>query len=525
MELEKYQKIFIEESGKYLEELDSILMEVEKDHHNQQLWGEIHGKIHSIKGMSKALSLNKLADLCHALEEWCKAFQQAAKEPTENVMRLMFDGTDLIKQFVEGKGNITSAEDLKTWQTLIDTLAKGPESLELDSKPKARSIAFPSKINRIRVDYALIEELLARSQEIILLEKTLPPLTQEQMSSGLQNWISHYISMLKGLYFQLAQLRLMPVRDFMDLFGKTVHDLANAYQREVTLDVVGGDIQVDLGLMERLREPFMHLLRNAIAHGIEPSNEREATGKPREGKVVLEAERSGDHLLLSFGDDGRGIDVEAIRTFLKDRKGLNSKDIERLSNKEILEIICRNDFSSADGTTQLAGRGVGMNVVAQAIEYLGGAMSVHTEPGKGTRFVMKLPLSLSIIYAVIFRLDKFILAIPTSHVETIENELSDSTKENVCLIDLRRLFKIDNRPEKYNHIIRLRALSIPEVGTNGDVVEYVAADVIIGNMPLMAMPVGEFLAKTGFFAGVGIMENGEIALVLDMERIQSAPNK
>ena len=138
---------------------------------------------------------------------------------------------------------------------------------------------------------------------------------------------------------------------------------------------------------------------------------------------------------------------------------------------------------------------------------------------------MKLPLSLSIIYAVIFRLDKFILAIPTSHVETIENESSDSTKENVCLIDLRRLFKIDNRPEKYNHIIRLRALSIPEVGTNGDVVEYVAADVIIGNMPLMAMPVGEFLAKTGFFAGVGIMENGEIALVLDMERIQSAPNK
>ncbi len=521
MELDKYQKIFIQESSKYLDELDAALINVEKDLQNRQLWGDIHGKIHSVKGMARALSMTDLGTFCHAMESWCKLFQSGTKIPDERIVQLLFDGTDLLKVFVAGKGNISEPEDLERLRSISEDLAKDPEELVDRAEPEIRLSAAPGKIDRIRVDYALIESLLARSQEIMLLEKTLPPLTQNQISAGLGSWINHYISMLKGLYFQLAQLRLMPVQDFGELFAKTIRDLAKSYNRDVTLEIVGSEIEVDIGLMDRLREPFMHMLRNAVAHGIEPPDEREKSGKAREGKIVLEADRRGDQLILTISDDGRGLDREAISEYLKDKMGMSHEKMNALSNEKLLSIICRPDFSSAGETTQLAGRGIGMNVIAQAIEYLGGNMKIQSKPSKGTRFIISLPLSLSIVYAVLFRLGNYILAIPTSHVEAIENgDLKFPEKvEQFC--DLRSLLRIDAEGMGKGHIIRLRQSATSHMPLSENKGLSIVADAIIGNMPLMAMPMGELLAKTGLFAGVGIMENGDISLILDLEKIQS----
>ena len=522
MELEKYQKIFIQESSKYIDELDAVLLKVEKDLSDQQLWGEIHGKIHSVKGMARALSMMDLATFCHAMETWCKFFQEGTKIPNERIVQLFFDGTELLKSFVAGKGEISEPRDLESLRSLTEDLAKDPEALVDRPEPEVRPSIAPAKIDRIRVDYGLIESLLACSQEIMLLEKTLPPLTQDQISSGLGSWINHYISMLKGLYFQLAQLRLMPVQDFGDLFVKTIRDLAKSYNRDVKLEIEGGEIEVDIGLMDRLREPFMHLLRNSVAHGIEPSGEREKGGKAREGKIVLKAERRGDQLILTVSDDGRGLDREAISAYLKEKMGMSHEEMSALSNEKLLNIICRPDFSSAGETTQLVGRGIGMNVIAQAIEYLGGTMKIRSEPSKGTRFIIGLPLSLSIIYAVLFRLGKYILAIPTSNVHAIENGDPDPSHNVSQFCDLRSILRMDDETEvKGGHIIRLRQSATPQMPSSEDGGLGIAADAILGNMPLMAIPLGELLAKTGLFAGVGIMENGDISLILDLEKIQA----
>jgi len=523
MELDKYQKIFIQESSRYLDELDAVLIKVEKDLQDQQLWSDIHGKIHSVKGMARALSMTDLATFCHAMESWCKLFQDGTKIPDGRIVQLLFDGTDLLKAFVTGEGKISEPEELERLRSISEDLAKDPEEWVDRAEPEIRLSAAPGKIDRIRVDYALIESLLARSQEIMLLEKTLPPLTQDQISAGLGSWINHYISMLKGLYFQLAQLRLMPVQDFGELFAKTIRDLAKSYNRDVTLEIVGSEIEVDIGLMDRLREPFMHLLRNAVAHGIEPSGEREKSGKTREGKIVLEAERHGDQLILTVSDDGRGLDREAISAYLKDKMGMSHEEMNSLSNEKLLSIICRPDFSSAGETTQLAGRGIGMNVIAQAIEYLGGTMKIQSKPSKGARFIISLPLSLSIIYAVLFRLGKYILAIPTSNVHAIESEDPDAPHKGSQFCDLRSILRMEDETKgKGGHIIRLRQSASSRTPSSEDGGLGVAADAIIGNMPLMAIPPGELLAKTGLFAGVGIMENGDISLILDLGKIQAA---
>ena len=162
-----------------------------------------------------------------------------------------------------------------------------------------------------------------------------------------------------------------------------------------------------------------------------------------------------------------------------------------------------------------------MDVIVQAVEYLGGTMSIHSEPLKGTQFIVNLPLSLSIIYAVLFRLGKYILAIPTSLVDAIEKEASDASRKDSPFCDLRNLLQMDTDGAGEGSIIRLRKSSTPDLSLSEKGGFGISADAIVGNMPLMAIPLGELLAKTGLFAGVGIMENGDIALILDLEKIQS----
>ncbi|MBW1783053.1 MAG: Hpt domain-containing protein [Deltaproteobacteria bacterium] len=519
MDIDKYKKIFIQESGKYLNELDTALIRVEKNLLNRDLWSDIHGKIHSIKGMARALSLDNVSGLCHSMEAWCKEFQEGKITPTADAVQVLIDGAELLKGLVAETGDDKSIDDPAQIQRITALLSKRPDELIQDAQPDTRPIPTPSKIDRIRVEYSLIEELLARSQEIILLEKTLPPLSQEQMSSGLKTWIDHYMSMLRGLHFQLARLRLVPVHDFISLFDKTVRDLAKKYDREVKIEVVGGELEVDIGLMERLREPFMHLLRNAIAHGIEPPDERDRKGKNREGTIVFEADRRGDSLVLKVGDDGRGIDQTAIVRHLKETMGMSEEEISSMSGEEILNTILRVDYSSADETTQLSGRGIGMNVIARAIEYLSGSMTIHSEPSKGTQFVIRLPLSLSIVYAIVFTLGPYTLSVPTSHVESIERTETTSSAKSGALYDLEERLGINVHRRTPTHILQLRQSPAINGATATERPVRFDVDSIIGNMPLMVMPLGELLARTGSFAGVGIMEHGDISVLLDVERL------
>jgi len=311
---------------------------------------------------------------------------------------------------------------------------------------------------------------------------------------------------------------LMPVEDFISLFDKTVRDLARTYNREVTLDIVGGELQVDIGLMDRLREPFLHLLRNAIAHGIEPPDERERNGKSREGKIVFKAEKRKDSLVLTLSDDGRGIDRTAIERYLRNTIGMSDQEISSMPAEELLQTILRVDYSSADETTQLAGRGIGMDVIARAIEYLNGSMTIHSEPSKGTEFSIKLPLSLSIVYAIVFELGPHTLSVPTSHVASIER-IEAASPSGGTFYDLGDRLRIHSGTRNPTHILKLRRPPSTKGETAGEIPDRFTIDAVIGNMPLMVMPSGELLARARSFAGVGIMENGDISILLDVENL------
>ena len=519
MDIEKYKRIFAQESDKYLENLDELLLRAENRPTDRNLWTEIHGKLHSIKGMARALSFDHINHLSHNMEDWCERFQQGLVQVSSEAIQLLFDGSDVLRLLVSRMDDIGSVQDQRMYDYIIARLHDGPDKIigKRAEGPKRVSSnrRYKEKINYVRVKYSLIEELLGLSKETMLLEKTLPPSMLEKVPSEVKSWIGEYSVLLKGLHFKLAQLRLMSIGDFAELFIKPIRNLAWETGKKVNLRVQGAHLEADITLLERLREPLLHILRNAIAHGIEAPAKRLARGKAEEGLIRLEAQRLRDNLYLKIIDDGRGIDRDAIIDYLKRIRSFNEEEIEALTPEQFYRVILNSDFSSSIEVTDLAGRGIGMNVVSQAIEYLGGTLAIRSTPGQGTQFIVRLPVSLSIIHALVFELGPYRLAVPTADVVSIERNAQPSAISTMKRYNLKPLFDSDAAVDDFHYLIHIKASAGLHDTELLDAEIGLGVDNISGNNKLMIMPVGDLIARAGIFAGVGIMENGEIAVVLD----------
>ncbi len=525
MDLTKYEKIFAQESGKYLKELEDLLMQVEKNLSNLGLWAEIHGKVHSIKGMARALSLNKISNLCHLMEEWCLKFQQGKIMSSPAAVQALFDGSEFLGALILKNGRLDSFEDQKVYNSLTSIFQKSPPELSgtvrVPQPPPSSAHSQPmiAGIDYVRIRYAFIEELLGLTQEIQLLAKRFPSFSKDQMSSGLKNWIDHYTALMKVLYFQLTQLRLMPVGDFADMFRKSIRNIAKENGKNIDFEIIGGEIQADITLLERLREPLIHIFRNCIAHGIEPAEERIGKGKSADGKITIEARSEKENLYIKIRDDGRGINKTLIIRHLKEKQKITDEEIENMSEEDIYDTILSTEFTSSSGATESSGRGIGMRVVAQSVDYLGGALTISSKEDIGTEFSIKLPLSLSIIYAIIFSVGRYTLAIPTLNINSIDRIDLSSAENPESYYDTRKLMGIAGEKSNYKTVLSLRYAADKAGFADEKPCMKLIVDNVIGNRPLMILPVGELLSRIKLFSGIGIMENGDISILIDVDNL------
>ena len=476
IDVAKYQKIFEEESEDYLQDFIHLLLQAEKDPDNKSLLTESYGKIHSIKGMAKALSMERVIALCQSMEEQLKKLQAKDIPPTPEMIQSLLDCADRLKAQI-GKGE-EPAEEV-------------------------------GEIQYIKVRSAFIDELLGLTQEIILHEHKIPPSESYLQSKRLSAWIRDYRILLKTLHFRMLRLRLMSMREFADLFFKVIRDLAKEHGREIDFEVNGGEIEAEVSVLDRLREPFLHLFRNAIAHGIEPPDIRKQKGKNKTGKIVLSAFRADDSLLLKLSDDGKGIDTAALRNFLSEHKPESVEDLKQKADSEILNMICTPGFTTVSRTTDTAGRGIGMNVVQTVLESLGGGLTIRSEKDIGTEFSITLPVSLSVITAIIFEVGPYILAIPTPYVMGVDYLAPSSSH-----YDLGSLLGANSGPRKDSPngswIIKVIQQG-KEMG--------LTVDFIRGHKEVLVKPVGELLKKINLFSGIAILENGDLAMLLDVDNL------
>ena len=373
----------------------------------------------------------------------------------------------------------------------------------------------------VRVDTARLDEIMNMVGELVLVRNRLVRLGSNSADEAMSKAVSNLDVVTADLQSAVMKTRMQPIKKVFGRFPRLVRDLARSLKKEINLELVGEETDLDKNLVEALADPLVHLVRNAVDHGIETPEEREAAGKPRIGKVVLSAEQEGDHILLMITDDGKGMDAEILRAKAVE-KGLLDKDAaERLSDLESYNLIFAPGFSTKSEISDVSGRGVGMDVVKTKISQLNGTVNVFSNKGQGSRVVIKVPLTLAIMPTLMVMLGNQAFAFPLVSVNEIFH--LDLSRTNVVdgqevvivrdkalpLFYLKRwlVHGAEHEEQHEGHVVILN------VGNQS--IGFVV-DQLVGQEEVVIKPLGKMLQGTPGMSGATITGDGRIALILDV---------
>jgi two-component system chemotaxis sensor kinase CheA len=374
----------------------------------------------------------------------------------------------------------------------------------------------------VRVDTQRLDDIMNMVGELVLVRNRLVRLGMRSNDEALSKAVGNLDVVTADLQTAVMKTRMQPIKKVFGRFPRVVRDLARSLKKEVTLELLGEETDLDKNLVEALADPLVHLVRNAVDHGIESPAKREASGKSRIGKIVLAAEQEGDHILLSITDDGAGMDPEILRQKVVEKGLLDTDAAARLSDTECYNLIFLPGFSTKTEISDVSGRGVGMDVVKTKISQLNGSIQIISKVGEGTRLLIKVPLTLAIMPTLMVMLGTQTFALPLASVNEIFH--MDLRKVNVVdgreMITVREkavpLFFLKNwlvknsygepRPQEAHVVIV--SVGIQRVGF--------VVDQLIGQEEVVIKPLGKMLQGTPGMAGATITGDGRIALILDV---------
>src|SRR5881296_114703 len=401
----------------------------------------------------------------------------------------------------------------------VESVTLPEEEERRAAAPAAAGAAVePARSRHLRVDLRRLDGLMDLIGELVTARGRLNELAAERRDPAIDDVTIQISRLTADLQAEIIQARMTPVWQVFDRFPRLVRDLARQLGKQVAFRVEGKEIELDRAILDELGDPLMHLLRNAVDHGIEPPAERRRRGKNPEGEIVLSAVRERSSVAISVTDDGRGIDRAGILERAR-RDGLVDAHAEALTDDQLLRVLARPGFSTADAVTNVSGRGVGIDVAATRLRALGGSIDIRSEPGKGTTFVLRLPVTLAIVRALIARVGRERYALPLTYVaETVELGAAPTTtvegREAIVLRDrvvplvyLRQLLGVagDAPPPR-------RPIIVLEMGERRS---GVVVDAMLGQQEIVVKGFDAPQGTLPVFSGATIMGDGVPALILD----------
>ncbi|MDX1756665.1 MAG: chemotaxis protein CheA [Marinobacter sp.] len=386
----------------------------------------------------------------------------------------------------------------------------------------AASTPAPAAETTVRVDTKRLDDIMNMVGELVLVRNRLQRLGAESEDEQMHKAVSNLDVVTTDLQSAVMQTRMQPIKKVFGRFPRVVRDLARNLKKEINLEMHGEDTDLDKNLVEALSDPLVHLVRNSVDHGIEPPDVREKAGKPRVGRVTLSAEQEGDHILLAIEDDGAGMDPEKLRQKAVEKGVYDQDAADRLTDNECYNLIFAAGFSTKDQISDVSGRGVGMDVVKTKIGQLNGMINIESELGKGSRIIIKVPLTLAIMPTLMIMLGDQSFALPL--VNVVEIFHLDLSKTNV--VDGRECIVVRDKVFPLFHIKRWLVKSAPveREPSNAHVVIVAmgtkrvgfVVDQLIGQEEVVIKPLGRALQGTPGMAGATITGDGRIALIIDV---------
>ena len=542
---------FLTETHEGLSAVDEALLRLERAPDDAPTLAEVFRQVHTIKGTCGFLGLSRLEKMAHAGETILGLYRDGSLKVTPEGITLIFTAVDAIRQIVVGleqTGQEPEGDDSAVIAAL-DAAARG-ESVTLPKAPEVKAATpveaapiaaaaprtqeAPAEAvqtesataqQTIRVSVEVLEDLMTLVSELVLTRNQLMQLARvssdSQISVPLQR-LSHITSELQE---GVMKTRMQPIGNAWAKLPRLVRDLANELGKKIELEMRGADTELDRQVLELIKDPLTHMVRNSGDHGLEKPADRRAAGKPETGRILLNAYHQGGHIIIEIGDDGRGLPVEKIRAKVLAQGLATETELAQMSEHDVLRFIFRPGFSTAQQITSVSGRGVGMDVVKTNIERIAGKIELSSKEGRGTTFTIKIPLTLAIVSALIVQAGGERFAIPQIGVVElvrVGDELEGSTRiemiKDAPVLRLRdRLLPLVS----LSSLLRLR--DAPVGGLKGYVVVMqvganvfgIVVDRVFDTEEIVVKPVAPILRHITMFSGNTILGDGSVIMILD----------
>jgi two-component system chemotaxis sensor kinase CheA len=557
MNVNDYKALYIGEAEEILQSLENGIIGLETCDDPDSLLEELFRHAHNLKGISGAMGYEAVVEASHALENVLDRFKRQELDFTQSEADLLLMAVDILRWLVQlaisgaGDGKERLSEFLAMLAPLCapqeadggkkagqkrgsksGATVQGPEkesagpeqatavAIDLMGEgPKLESFAFSSGITSTRVELELLDKLMDQVGELIISKIRLSRLAHELGSKKLADELVSTERLISDIQKEVMEIRLVPVGQVFQRFRRLVRDVAREMDKKVEFEIVGEDIGLDRQVLEGMVDPLVHLIRNALDHGIESIEERIAAGKPETAKIVLTARRERNFVIIEVSDDGRGINLNKVKK-LGAYEGLMDRDKQELSEEDLCTILTAPGFSTSKTVDRLSGRGMGMNIVKKMLESLGGVLHIESEPDKGTRIMLQLPINLSIIKALLFFVGKEVHALPVEYVkETIRIE-----RESFITIRGHEVLQVKNATIPVIKPWEIFGMP-PEEGssrfTKVIIVDSAEARValivnrILGQQDVVIKGLPEMIRGTSGVSGATILGSGEIAFIWD----------
>lgn len=568
---------FLAETAELLEKLDDDLIALEKAPENTELMNSIFRSIHTVKGASSFLGFDLLVQVTHKTEDVLNRLRKGELALTPEIMDVVLESTDLVKVLVSDikAGEIVDREIDETINKLVPFLTLQQDVLVQDaasegaevpagqagqqsgdevqgqavsppvvaapsSPPQPVKKSAPPKVEKaagddlsdnttVRVDVKRLDDLMNQVGELVLERNRMIQLNQD-LQGGVSDSVlfgEEFGKLTKRMNFvtselqmQVLKMRMIPVEKVFKKFPRIVRSLARDLGKEVDLQIFGEETELDRSVVDEIGDPLIHLIRNAMDHGLETPDERIAAGKPRTGTLVLAAIHEGNSIIISIKDDGKGIDAERVGRKAVE-KGLVTEDqLASMAPREIYDLIFMPGFSTKDQASDLSGRGVGMDVVRTNIKKLNGLIEVKSEQGQGSEFILRLPLTLAIIQSLLVEVEEEIYSIPLAAVlETLRvdqrefhviggQEVLKLRDMVLPLVRLEQIFNVRPSDDQDNFCY------IVVIGSADKRVGLVVTR-LVGQQEVAIKSLGKYLANVSGIAGSTILGDGRVALIVD----------
>ncbi len=455
---EEYRELFLSEALENFEQLDKLFIDLEKDHGNKHVIANIFRIIHTIKGNALGMGYDSIADLAHVIEDVFDAIKNNKVALDSEIVNSLFRANDKLGALINSLNSKEKVSYLGIKTKLAIFLKnarkepggkKDSDTVEQIEEQKDKSISFAEVL---QIPVKKMDKLLNMVGELVI--------ERDRLIShfGKNAQITFEFEGLKrissNLHHEIMSARMVQMSFLFNKFHRVLRDVAVFEQKEVKLHLKGTEIEIDRNILKIISDSLVHIVRNAVSHGIENKEDRAKTDKPKIATVTLEANLEKENVVLSISDDGRGINPAKIKKKIVEKKLVTKEAAKQLTDQDVIRYIFEPGFSSADKVTEISGRGVGMDVVKRSVESIGGQVLIDTNIGKGSSFHLMLPSSLTLKGSLLFELDKQEYAIPLTYIESVNyfnkkdiHNVSNSLMVNyndhsVSLIFLEYLFKV-----------------------------------------------------------------------------------